>query len=78
MHICRESSKAAVRPCCKVQQEFGKGTGRRVDNGDLTAAAGTESDDELDGAGAGSGEEAMEEAKKEHEGIADKEFARDN
>ena len=44
----------------------------------MTTAAGTESDDELDGAGAGSGEEAMEEAKKEHEGIAGKEFARDN
>ena len=44
----------------------------------MTTAARTESDDELDGAGAGSGKEAMEEAKKEHEGIAGKEFARDN
>jgi hypothetical protein len=35
---------------------------------------GVESDDELDGAGAGSEEEAMNEAEEEDEGMADEEF----
>jgi hypothetical protein len=37
-----------------------------------------ESDDELDGAGAGSEEEAMEEADEEDEGITDEEFTGDD
>jgi len=41
-------------------------------------AEGVESDDELDGAGAGSEEEAMEEADEEDEGITDEEFTGDD
>jgi len=37
-----------------------------------------ESDDKLDGTGAGSGEEAMEEADEEDEGMADEEFTCDD
>ena len=78
MHICRESSKAAVRPCHKVQQEMGKGTGGEVDDENLTAASRIESDDELDSAGVGGGEEAMEEADKEDKGIPDDKFTGDD
>jgi hypothetical protein len=49
-----------------------------VADDDLAAAAEAESDDELDGAGAGSEEEAMEEADEEDEGMTDEEFTGDD
>ena len=39
---------------------------------------GVESDDELDGVGAGNKKEAMEEAEEEYKGLADKEITCDN
>ena len=44
----------------------------------MTAASGIESDDELDSAGVGSGEEAIEEADKEDKGIPDDKFTGDD
>jgi len=62
----------------KFNKKWAKVLAGEVDNEGLIAGAGVESDDELDGAGAGSGEEAMEEADEEDEGIADDEFTSDN
>jgi hypothetical protein len=45
---------------------------------EVIAAVEVESNDELDGAGAGSEEEAMAEADEEDEGMAGEEFTRDN
>ena len=78
MCICRRSSQTAARPCHEIQQEMGKVLVGEVDNEGVIAGAGVKSDDELDSAGTGSGEEAMEEADEEDEGIADDEFTLDN
>ena len=89
----REASPALVEGLCayaegqakllrdlamKFNKKWEKVLAGEVDNEGVIAGAGVESDDELDGTGTGSGEEAMEEADEEDEGIADDEFTSDN
>src|SRR5882724_6258429 len=54
----------------KFNKKWAKVLVGEVDNEGLISGARVESDDELDSAGTGSGEEAMEEADEEDEGIS--------